>query len=47
MEAVRRVEGGEGDAGPAVFLPIYPRVVDKLSELLGVYQNKLRSEGAS
>ena len=41
MEAVRRVEGEEEDPGPAVFLPIYPRIVDKLSELLGVYQNKL------
>jgi len=45
LESVRKVEEREVEAGPHVFLPMYPRVVDKLSELLGIYQNKLLADG--
>jgi len=41
IEKVRRVRE---EAGPQVFILVYPRVVDKLGELLGTFQNILISQ---
>ena len=37
MENSRRVKKGEVKGGTWVFQPVYPRVVDKLNQLLGAY----------
>ena len=37
MENSRRVKKGEVKGGTWVFQPVYPRVVDKLNQLLGSY----------
>ena len=44
LENVRNVKTGNEEAGPRVFILIYPRVVDKLGEMLGNYQNMLLGE---
>jgi len=41
IEKVRKVRE---EAGPQVFILVYPRVVDKLGELLGTFQNILISQ---
>jgi len=41
LENVKHVEGGSEEAGPVVFILVYPRVVDKLGEMLGNYQNMI------
>ena len=38
---------GQGEVGLAVFLPLYPRLVDWLAEKLGSFQNRLLAQGAS
>ena len=44
LENVKNVKTGNEEAGPRVFILIYPRVVDKLGEMLGNYQNMLMRE---
>ena len=44
LENVKNVKTGNEEAGPRVFILIYPRVVDKLGEMLGNYQNVLLGE---
>ncbi len=39
LKNVRRVEKGEVKAGTWVYQPAYPRVVDKLNDLLGDYNS--------
>ena len=41
LERIRNVREGKEKPSPAVFAIVYQRVVDKLSELLGSYQNYL------
>ena len=41
LERIRNVKEGKEKPSPAVFAIVYQRVVDKLSELLGSYQNYL------
>merc|ERR1711874_21381 len=38
---IKSVKAGKAEAGPSVFILIYPKIVDKLGELLGNYQNML------
>eukprot|EP00092_Neocalanus_flemingeri_P003450 GFUD01003699.1.p1 GENE.GFUD01003699.1~~GFUD01003699.1.p1 ORF type:complete len:240 (+),score=106.74 GFUD01003699.1:41-721(+) len=44
LERVKNVKNGSEEAGPRVFILIYPRVVDRLGEMLGNYQNTLLEE---
>jgi len=44
LKNVKHVKAGEEKAGPLVFILIYPKIVDKLSELLGSYQNMVLEE---
>ena len=37
MENIRRVKAREVKPGTWVYQPVYPRVVDRLNELLGAY----------
>ncbi len=37
LDNVRRVRKGETKGGTWVYQPVYPRVVDKLNDLLGPY----------
>ena len=41
LERIKNVKEGKEKPSPAVFAIVYQRVVDKLSELLGSYQNHL------
>eukprot|EP00091_Calanus_sinicus_P000847 TRINITY_DN10803_c0_g1_i2.p1 TRINITY_DN10803_c0_g1~~TRINITY_DN10803_c0_g1_i2.p1 ORF type:complete len:182 (-),score=58.95 TRINITY_DN10803_c0_g1_i2:143-688(-) len=43
LENIKMVKAG-GEAGPTVFIVIYPRVVEKLEEMLGNYQNMVMEE---
>ena len=38
---IENVRSGREEPGPQVFILIYPRVVDRLGEMLGNYQNML------
>ena len=44
LNNVKMAKAGSDNAGPIVFMLIYPRVVDKLGEMLGNYQNMLLEE---
>ena len=44
LNNVKMAKAGSDNAGPIVFMLIYPRVVDKLGEMLGTYQNMLLDE---
>ena len=44
LERVKNVNNGSQEAGPRVFILIYPRVVDRLGEMLGNYQNSIMEE---
>lgn len=46
LNNIKNVRSGNADAGPNVFILIYPRVVDKLGEMLGNYQNRILEEEA-
>ena len=39
LEHIKNVENGEEPAGPDVFTMVLPRVVDRMGEMLGNYQN--------
>ena len=41
LERIKNVKNGTDEPGPKVFTLLYPRVVDRLGELLGSYQNML------
>ena len=40
LENLRKVKKNEVKAGTWVYQPVYPRVLDKLNELVGVFNNK-------
>ena len=44
LNNVKQVKAGEEKPGPLVFILIYPKIVDKLGELLGNYQNMVLEE---
>lgn len=44
LKNIKSVKMGSEEAGPKVFILIYPRVVDKLGEMLGNYQNTVLEE---
>eukprot|EP00092_Neocalanus_flemingeri_P048195 GFUD01054922.1.p1 GENE.GFUD01054922.1~~GFUD01054922.1.p1 ORF type:complete len:228 (+),score=105.18 GFUD01054922.1:172-855(+) len=44
LETVKNVKTGNEEAGPRVFIVIYPRVVDRLEEMLGNYQNMVMGQ---
>ena len=39
LDNIKSVKAGDVEPGPAVFILLYPNIVDKLGELLGNYQN--------
>ena len=41
LEWIKNVKHGKDEPGPKVFILIYTRVVDRLGEMLGSYQNML------
>jgi len=41
LERIKNVKNGGDEPGPKVFILLYPRVVDKLGEMLGNYQNMI------
>ena len=47
LENVKKVRKGDMEPGPLVFVVMYQRVVDKLGELLGNYQNMVIEENMS
>ena len=47
LERIRNVKEGKEKPSPAVFAIVYQRVVDRLSELLGSYQNSLMEQEKS
>ena len=47
LERIKNVREGKEKPSPAVFAIVYQRVVDKLSELLGSYQNSLLEQEKS
>ena len=47
LERIRNVREGKEKPSPAVFAIVYQRVLDRLSELLGNYQNHLREQEKS
>jgi len=44
LNNIKQVKAGEEKPGPLVFILIYPKIVDKLGELLGSYQNMVLEE---
>ena len=44
LNNIKMTKAGSEKAGPTVFILIYPRVVEKLEEMLGNYQNMLIEE---
>jgi len=46
LERVKNVRSNREEAGPRVFILVYPRVVDRLGELLGNYQNMIISQNS-
>merc|ERR1711874_686526 len=44
LNNIKSVKAGEVEPGPAVFILLYPKIVDKLGELLGNYQNVVLEE---
>jgi len=44
LNNVKQVKAGEEKPGPLVFILLYPKIVDKLGELLGSYQNMVLEE---
>ena len=44
LNNIKMAKAGSEKAGPTVFILIYPRVVEKLEEMLGNYQNMLMEE---
>ena len=41
LERLNNVKNGNGEPGPKVFTLLYPRVVDRMGEMLGNYQNMI------
>ena len=41
LERIKNVKDGKDEPGPKVFTLLYPRVVDRLGEMLGNYQNMI------
>ena len=44
LNNIKMAKASSEKAGPTVFILIYPRVVEKLEEILGNYQNMLMEE---
>jgi len=44
LKNIKMARTGSEKAGPTVFILIYPRVVDRLGDMLGNYQNMLLEE---
>merc|ERR1712025_788910 len=44
LKNVKEAKAGKEKAGPMVFIIIYPKIVDKLLEQLGNYQNRVLEE---